>query len=433
MGTTKGDGALSESEVGHQEAAPKHRHGKANVHPVGQSKSGTQNGSNGVEWKLVPRLVEILISGAFVLGVTTVAGAIWFAGQLRGVGLTGSDAIGALPRSELLAEGADQLIPYALVAAGLITAFVAVQRWVAQHWTDPRRGVMGFVLTKANVVALTASFVVLFGGLAALGFGRRPERWTLAWFVPVLFVLGGAACILILPGWSSGGITTEDSRSGLARVVRRMVRAGRVNHEEDVPGLVAGCIVLVGGVVLLFLSAGPPTGRGALGWFGTLAILGLGAAIIIMLARRADQSSTPGIDLWVPIAIGVTTLLFGMAVGYPSGFGVPRVRPGAVVLAEHNVVTGAWIGATSQSVYLGEICWRHPSRDAPVVVIPRGRVRSYAYGRLEDPRKAYGHLLPTATQALLLAPTSRNTSEALARQALNSSATLDPACAKGGF
>jgi len=145
--------------------------------------NGCEDGTNASQWELAVHLVEVLLSGAFVLGLTTVAGAVWFAGQLRGIGLTGSEAISALPRSELLTKGADQLIPFALIAVAEVAVVLLVDKFGRSKETGP------WPLDKANTLALGTS-----------------------------------------------------------------------------------CFLIVGGSVLLLVRAGPPTGRGFLGWIGTLAI-----------------------------------------------------------------------------------------------------------------------------------------------------------------
>lgn len=73
-------------------------------------------------------------TGIGVLGfLTFVGGAVWIA-RFRGVGLSGTYAISAMPRSELIATGADQLFApavVALVAVALTIALVLVARWSA--------------------------------------------------------------------------------------------------------------------------------------------------------------------------------------------------------------------------------------------------------------------------------------------------------------
>src|SRR3954447_6309212 len=67
--------------------------------------------SDGSGWAAVSRVVEILLTGAFVLGLTVVSGGVLAAGQFRSIGISGTEAVAAMPRTELLARGADQVIP----------------------------------------------------------------------------------------------------------------------------------------------------------------------------------------------------------------------------------------------------------------------------------------------------------------------------------
>jgi hypothetical protein len=145
---------------------------------------GENNSHDAGQWQFAVRLVEILLSGAFVLGLTTVAGAVWFAGQLRGVGLTGTEAVSAIPRAELLTKGADQLIPFALIAVGELTILVFVRRELEKGPPDHDPDI---------IVATVASSILLVGGVGLLFYraGLPTGRGKLAWSGTLAIVVLG--------------------------------------------------------------------------------------------------------------------------------------------------------------------------------------------------------------------------------------------------
>jgi hypothetical protein len=98
------------------------------------------------------RALVVLFSGGFALGVVVVAGGLRLAGELRGLGLTGTDVLAALPRSELLTRGADSLGPFVIGGAVLVAA---------GEWLSKKCGAK-----KRDLVAVAAGVVI-----ALLGFG----------------------------------------------------------------------------------------------------------------------------------------------------------------------------------------------------------------------------------------------------------------------
>lgn len=95
-------------------------------------------------------------TGIGVLGfLTFVGGATWVA-RFRGVELSGTYAISAMPRSELIATGADQLFSpaiAALLAAALVLGLLALARWRRLDVSEWTGVVVAFVAIGAVVLA----------------------------------------------------------------------------------------------------------------------------------------------------------------------------------------------------------------------------------------------------------------------------------------
>ncbi len=238
-------------------------------------------------WQFSRRLVEVLLSGAFVLAFTTIAGAVWFAGELRGVGLTGSEAISALPRSALLTKGADQLIPFALVAAGLTAAVWFLGQFLEADEEKKRN-------TRTAAVAILTACVVVGGGVGSLFIHTAVRVESAARDATLSIVVAIAIATLLLRWPTVLGIGRSDAtkhcKSGRGAsdaapdITTKGTRPSSVadagRADQQLLWRIAACFVLAGGVVLLLRLAGPPRGHGVLGWICTHAIVVICAAIV---------------------------------------------------------------------------------------------------------------------------------------------------------
>ncbi|MDA0161262.1 DUF4131 domain-containing protein [Solirubrobacter ginsenosidimutans] len=141
------------------------------------------------DWTMVARVAEALLTGAFVLGIATVAGGIVVAGQMRAVGLPGSEAVAALPRSALLTHGADALLPFVFLAVGILaTAFLTALLFQRLH-ASPRRWLIFVAIVFCGVL------FCLQGWLAGWW---PPEDARLPWLGSFLIVLVGPLLLMAM-------------------------------------------------------------------------------------------------------------------------------------------------------------------------------------------------------------------------------------------
>ena len=401
-------------------------------------------------WDTPMRWAGILLGSAFVLGFTTVAGAISTAGQLRGAGLTASEAIGALPRSYLLTHGADRLIPWLIVAAGAASvAYVfslafaddasGLRGWIAVVCTalaigaiDAQRWLAGAAPEQAWRLAWWGALGVVGVGILALVVVGRAEGWeqprvrsasrrdsrvvrgSRNALMGVLLVLcvaqiiyalgwypadGGAwwTLVAVLSGLTGLAVTwacvgsrprTDDETSNptASELPRSWPGETGVPPRSGEPGPTPESESELASITRVAGGPGPsPSAR--------LVTEGAPAAATETETANASRASDrdteadgrPPTRPVVCALLAATIVCFGTALGYPRSFAHPEARPAAVELrASHRVITGAWIAASGDWVYLGQLqSWDGSDRHGHTLSIPKSDVAAYAYGRLE--------------------------------------------------
>jgi hypothetical protein len=218
-------------------------------------------------------------------------------GQFRAIGLSGTEAVGALPRSELLGKGGDQLLPYVFGGAAVILVAAVLWAIVGRH---------------------------------------RLKQWV--WGLAVLLVAAGLTLQILL---------------------------ARDTGAAQWP---SAAVVAIGAGGLCLIAATAP---------------------VSSLNERGERSAQAAASMQrdvlsrVALMIGSTALIFGLAVGYPHALRQKRARAAAVRLRQGRVITGAWIGATSNWIYIGKIDWHTPTRPAQTLSISRADVASFAFGKLK--------------------------------------------------
>ena len=182
--------------------------------------------ANGAPWEAAARVAQLLLTGAFVLGITAVSGGVVAAGQFRSIGLSGSETVAALRRAELLARGADHLLPFALAAAAAAIATYAISG------ATGGRGIRVGILVTAGA---------LFVGLALTlkwQAGWPRESHELPWWGSLGVVLVGVTALGVIG--TEVPVDGDDSVPGEKRSQVRLLASGAVGATVIVFGVIVG-------------------------------------------------------------------------------------------------------------------------------------------------------------------------------------------------
>jgi hypothetical protein len=306
-------------------------------------------------WEATLRVAELLLTGAVVIGITVVSGGVVAAGQFRSLGLSGTETVAALPRTELLARGADQLLPYALIAGGAaLFAYAVIGRDTSRQSARRRIGVLAAAL-------LAGLFLALYWE-AGWPAGARILPWCAALGVAGLGAIAlGLIAMEIRPDRTPGGTEAAAPSPAEAPVDRK----GAAPSEDTAPA-----------------SEKPAAPRGDAAPSGATA------------APSLDRSSRT--RPVVAAAIAATVVVFGIVVGYPHAFETPhKARPAALELrSSHAIFVGVWGAATKDWVYIGQLpSWSDEGViQGHMLTVPRDDVAAFSVGRRTRLSKACARL-----------------------------------------
>jgi hypothetical protein len=291
----------------------------------------------------LPFVVLAAVGGALggVAFFTFVGGAI-VVGRFRGAGLSGTEAVALVPRSDLLAVGAQSMLIPTLIAVALLVPFVAIARDRACRRSFLiAMSVLGFAVATA-LVAHNCLWTLL---IAAVPLALLPLRVFRGFILLTLTVV----VVVVAPGVGSA----SDERVALAALALTAFAGGFAVDElakgaEVSPGLVPKRELLVK----------------------------------TDAAAEVSHTRAPAAALLFLVAAALAAIT-----QYGMGYENPRVRPAAVLRTDHRSgLCGIFVGESAERVWIGEVVpdAAHSSigmRDAaPILALPRDEIGDMAVG-----------------------------------------------------
>jgi hypothetical protein len=318
----------------------------------------------------VAKVGPILLTAAGFLGFVAVVGGVvvWF--RFYTAQIPSVQAIDAMPRSEMLVNGAVPLILFGVVGVVAVAACYAIDN----------QG-------KATE-GMARSLMVIFGSIVALAVLIAPVELDGRGFfidvprIDVPFALEGKAWFLlfvivsVLVGWGLlNRIETQSSARGQSEL-----------YHTDLPGFLA----LLGVVLLLALFGWRVTGEL---WVAVVVLVAATLALLnFRLARGTENEFTTfGVIVFFSIP------LFGAIATFLVLASDPLVQPAAVVRSHdegRQVIEGIYVTETDSHVYLGSVatdgCGSSSLRrgSGSMFRIPRDEVVSMRVGRAQSIKDA---------------------------------------------